>query len=571
MLLSLHIENIALIKSLSLEFCEGLNVLSGETGAGKSIIIDAISFILGGRADKTLIRYGERAAVVEAVFLCGAENSGVRSFFEENGIEADDNIILRRVMTADNRNECRINGRLVNLSTLKNLTVMLADIYGQNEHQSLLKTATHIAVIDGLSKGITAEKEKLSGIFGEYKAVQKKAAAFGDLAYRERRLDMLKYQIEEIENAKLKEGEEEKLREARIKFSNMGKLTAYVSTAYGLLDGEEVSAGALISRALSAMTSAGELDETAEEISERLSDIKSQLRDVIHDVKDCLNGLNYDEKHADEVEERLDEIKLIKKKYGHNIDAVAAQLNMLKEEYDSLSDSENILTELNRKGQELFEQYVDGAIALSKKRKVAAKTFEEEIKRELSELSMSGTTFKAEFSEDGDADYISANMRADGFDNVEFLISPNAGEPLRPFSKIISGGEMSRFMLALKSIISETDNIGVMIFDEIDTGISGTVAETVAQKLCKISGGKQVLAVTHLPQIAGYADRHFLISKSQSAGKTLTSVECLTRERSIEEIARLSGGADKKTAIPHAVSIKEKGDRFKAALMSQNL
>jgi DNA repair protein RecN (Recombination protein N) len=589
MINSIYIENIALIKKLSVDFSGGLNVLSGETGAGKSIIIDSINFILGGRADKTLIRYGENAAAVEAVFDVEGNGFEVLQFFADNGIEFEsgDNIILRRVMTAENKNECRVNGRLVNLSVLKNLTVLLADIYGQNEHQSLLKPSRHIAVLDGTSKEIAGLKERTKEFYAAYKAVCLELEGFGDLAYREQRLDILKFQIDEIERANIKDGEDENLKKERAKLDNMGKLTSAAASACELLDGDGMSASYTVSAAASELISAGEFDENAAELGEILSDIGSQLNDVIRDAKRFFDGLSYDERYADEVENRFDEIRLIKKKYGATLAAVKARLESLKDEYDALKDCDNALERLNREKERTFSEYVKAAVLLSEERKKAAERFENGIKRELSELSMAGTTFKVEFSgenggveprkfgvknaEFGGAEpskisadfceYIEKNMRKDGFDSVEFLISPNAGEPLKPFSKIISGGEMSRFMLALKNIVN--DGISVMIFDEIDTGISGKVAETVAQKLSDIARGRQVLAVTHLPQLASYADRHFLISKNTVGEKTLTNIEALSYERSVEEIARLSGGSDTNLAIPHARNIKEKADRYK--------
>ncbi|MDR2047619.1 MAG: DNA repair protein RecN [Clostridiales bacterium] len=562
MILSLHIKNIALIKELSVEFSEGLNVLSGETGAGKSIIIDSINFLLGGRADKTLIRHGESRASAEGFFEYDAENSEIAQFFADNGIDADDGIVVRRVMTADNRGECRVNGRLVTLSILKNLTGLLADIYGQNEHQSLLKTSSHIAVIDGLSKDIGALKEEVRRAYEAYGGVCGRIASFGDPAYRGRRLDILEFQIEEIERAELKDGEEDELKKERVRLSNAGRLTEAFAEAYELLEGGEQNAYSAVSAAAAALNSATAYDENINDLCEILTDLKSQLKDAVHDVKRYLDDLNYDEKYADRVEERLDKIKLIKKKYGATTEAVKTYLDGLKDEYDALKDSENILEKLQREKEKFFSEYIELAFRLSDLRRSAAQKFEADIKRELAELSMAGTTFKVEFYSETSAEYAEKNMRKDGVDSLEFLISPNAGEPLKPFSRIISGGEMSRFMLALKSIAA--DSRGVMIFDEIDTGISGAIAETVAEKLSRLSRGGQVLAVTHLPQLASYADAHFLISKGAVGEKTLTSLERLSREKSVAEIARLAGGSDTALAIPHAKNIKEKADAKKA-------
>ncbi|MDR3293798.1 MAG: DNA repair protein RecN [Clostridiales bacterium] len=559
MLYSLHIQNIALIKDLTVEFSAGLNVLSGETGAGKSILIDSIAFILGGRSDKTLIRYGETQASVEAAF--GIEgNEGVRTFFEEYGIEGDESeILLRRVMTADNRNECRINGRLVTLAALKNLASLLADIYGQNEHQSILKPSRHIVVTDGLNADILTLKNGVKALYEAYKGVTERLDAFGDAQYREQRLDILEFQIDEINRAAIKDGEEERLREERARIHNVGKLTSALSEAYDALDGDEIGASSLVASALASVLSIAEYDKDVSELSERLSDVKSVLKDIVCDTKACLEGLNYDERYADGVESRLDEIKLVKKKYGQTLEAVRAYFEKINAEYDGLKDSENILSKLRKEKEELFLKYAEAANRLSAFRKKTAEKFEKDIRRELNDLSMAGTSFRVEFFEVD----IEKNMRQDGYDRIEFLISPNEGEPLRPLAKIISGGEMSRFMLALKSIISDADNIDTMIFDEIDTGISGKVAEVVAQKLSLIAQKRQVLAVTHLPQLASYADRHFLISKRSAEGKTLTSIALLDENDTVAELARLSGGSDTALAIPHAKNIKEKAELFK--------
>ena len=560
MLASLHIKNIALIKELTVEFSGGLNVLSGETGAGKSILIDSIDFILGGRADKTLIRYGENSASVEAVFT-QPDRPEVTDFFEENGIETDGTLILRRVMSADNKNECRINGRLVNLFTLKKLTSLLADICGQNEHQTLLKPGTHIAVIDKLSSGAAPLKKRVSALADAHSELKTRLDAFGDAAYRTRRLEILEYQIDEIKAAKLKGGEEDELKVKRQRLNNTGRLTQSVGEAHECLDGGEENAAALISRALSALNSAGSLDAAALELADGLSELKSRLNDILRGVNNFLESLNYDESEADSIENRLEELKLLKKKYGSSVSDIFVFLKAAEDEYDALKDAENSLSKLTKERDALTAEYLEAAKALSVLRKKTAAIFEVDIKRELSDMSMSGTTFSAAFET---ALEPRETLSRDGLDRVEFLISPNAGEPLRPLAKIISGGETSRFMLALKTIAAGADGVDVMIFDEIDTGISGLVAETVAEKLSAIARGRQVLAVTHLSQLASFADSHFLISKSVSENKTSTSVRLLNREESIAEIARLSGGSGTSLALPHARNIKEKADGIKA-------
>ena len=537
MLVSLHIKNIALIEECTVEFTKGVNVLSGETGAGKSIVIDSLSFVLGGRADKSLIRYGATQASVEGVFEVGEE---LFPLMDELGLERENVLIIKRTMT-ENRNDVRVNGSVFNLSMLKRLTSALVDILGQHEHQSLLKVSSHSAIIDKYSPRASKLLSDYQKTYGEYKSVENELDNFGDSRTRERRKESLKYQIDEITKAELKEGEEEELIKTRDKYRNAEKLMEGVSGAYNSLDNEEISVNGLISEAIRYLKSVTRYDETLEELESRLEDARIEIVDIADTLEGYSDNFDFDSRTADKIERRVDAIKLLKRKYGSSVEEILEELSKMEQEYDDLCNSDEKIEELQKKREQLLSELFARGQKLSDERRATAVKFEKAILKELNDLAMKGTEFKVSFSDKPTEDDFVETMTSNGFDTVEFLISPNVGEPLRNLSKIASGGEMSRFMLAIKNIIAGLDGIETMVFDEIDTGISGKVAQTVAEKLNNISVGKQVIAVTHLPQLASFADTHFLISKSVVGGKTLTSLVVLNEEQRVEEVSRLAG------------------------------
>lgn len=560
MLRQLYIENIALIDKLELNLNEGLNILSGETGAGKSIIIDSLNFVLGERADKSLIRYGCDYSVVQAVFE-DYENDRVRAYLDDMGIDVEDVLILRRKMTVEGKNECRINGRVTTLSILKGLTELLVDIHGQHEHQSLLKASNHITLLDAIGeKKIEKAKEKVFEEHKKFVNLKREYRKFGDLAERERKLDLLSYQIDEIEKANVKEGEEEELLEKRKRIRNMEKILSALEDAKSILEGYDSSGVcANIKNAYSTLNQISKYDDRVEELVDRLNSAKLEIEDIGDSLGGMLEQLNFDARSAEKTEERLEVVRNIIRKYGGTYEAMQDFYNSAKYEADMLANASLTVEKLEKEIDDTKQTLKKRAEELTKLRLSTASAFEKSITKELADLGMAGSTFSVQIQTTDDVDEI----RADGADNIEFLISPNAGEPLKPLAKIISGGEMSRFMLALKNIVAGIDGIGTMVFDEIDTGISGNISAVVAEKMCNISRNRQVIAVTHMPSLASMADSHYLIAKSTEHGKTLTHITLLDDDT--DEVARLIGGNDySQYAIPHAKEMKAWAQRYKA-------
>ncbi len=565
MLCQLSIENIALIDKLNLELKNGLNILSGETGAGKSIIIDSLNFVLGERADKSLIRFGTDKATVEAVFEDYLTPS-VQTYLDDLGIDVEDVLILRRRMTLDGKNECRINGRISTLSSLKGLTELLVDIHGQHEHQSLLKSANHIVLLDKLGeKQIATLKEEVATDYKNYTSLKKEFSRFGNADERERKLDILTFQIDEIEKADVKEGEEDELLAARKRIRNMEKIMSALEGAKNLLDGYDAqSVSASIKNASSLLNSISSYDEGIVPIADRLDSCKAEITDISETLSDMLQKLDFDSRSAEKIEERLEVVRTILRKYGGNFESLQKFYDEAVKEADVLSHAQERVEVLEKEIKKASEKLLESAKKLSKQRGIVAEKFENDITKELCDLGMGGSTFKVDFQFASDVDDISAN----GMDSVEFLISPNVGEPLKPLAKIISGGEMSRFMLAFKNILAGVDDIGTMVFDEIDTGISGNISQVVSEKMCNISRARQVIAVTHMPSLASMADNHYLISKSTENGKTYTHIDLLDDDTN--EVARLIGGNDYSIyAVPHAKEMKANAQRYKASLSAK--
>ncbi len=562
MLSQLHIENIALIDKLELELKDGLNILSGETGAGKSIIIDSLNFVLGERADKTLIRYGTEYAVVQAVFD-DYETPAVREYMEECGYDAEDILIIRRKMSLDGKNECRINGRVCTLSILKGLTELLVDIHGQHEHQSLLKSANHIYLLDSIGEDKIAKAKKHVGeCYTKYRNIIAEMAKYGNAAERERKLDILRYQIEEIENADIQEGEEEDLLAQRKRIRNMEKILAALQSAKAAIDGyDSAGVGASLKNAASMLSSIASFDDELPSIEDRLQSAKVEVEDISDTIGDMLDRLDFDARSADRTEQRLDIVRNVTKKYGGTYEALQDFYENATKEADMLANAAETVEELEKAKISAAHELKTEAEKLTQMRKTVAEKFEKAMIKELGDLGMGSSTFKVQIGSVSNVDEIGAN----GADTVEFLISPNIGEPLKPLAKIISGGEMSRFMLALKNIVANIDLIGTMVFDEIDTGISGNISAVVSEKMCNISRNRQVIAVTHMPSLAAMADNHYLIAKAVENGKTLTHITLLDDDT--QEVARLIGGSDySEYAIPHALEMKAWADKYKKSL-----
>ena len=562
MISELSIENIALIDKLELQLKSGLNILSGETGAGKSIIIDSLNFVLGERADKSLIRYGADYAVVQAVF----ENymtPAISWYIDDFGLDADDVLIIRRKMSVDGKNECRINGRAVNLSVLRGLTALLVDIHGQHEHQSLLNPSNHLGLLDSIGGDkVVALRGEVGEAYDKYVDVLNQLADFGDKDERERRLDILAFQIGDISEADVKEGEEEELLAARKRIRNMEKILTALETAKSTLEGYEgTGVSAALKNASANLGSIVDFDEELPDIQERLLSCKAEIQDISDTLSEKVDQLGFDARSADKLEERLDIVRAILRKYGGSFEAVQKFYEEANAEFDMLDNADETVAKLEKELGVASKNLLEKAEKLTKLRQDTAKSFEKSILKELGDLGMSGSTFEVKIESTDNV----RGIDRDGADTVEFLISPNVGEPLKPLAKIISGGEMSRFMLALKNIVAKIDGIGTMVFDEIDTGISGNISAVVSEKMCNISRNRQVIAVTHMPSLAAMADNHYLIAKSTENGKTLTHITLLDDDT--DELARLIGGDSYSAyAIPHAKEMRAWADRYKASL-----
>ena len=557
MLNSLQIKNIAIIESLEINFEKGLNVLSGETGAGKSIIIDSLNFVLGKRADKTLISFGKDSAQVVAFFDI-SDCQKAKLILQDFDIESDDELMIKRTMTQDGKNTCSINGQKVTLQMLRDLTQSLVDIYGQNDTAFIMNPKTHLDVLDSFGQEkILPQKISLLKIYDEYKETQAKIKEFGSYQDLAKNLDLYSYQIKEIEEANIKDGEEEELVALRHKMNNSERYVEALSNSFEALNGySDMNAITLISQSISELKHQAQDDKEIQELLDRLESAKIEIKDIASSLDDMVQSFEFSPQDLQNVEERLALVRTIKRKYGDTYEKVQEYLNNIKEKYDFLQNGEETLKDLEVDLVNLEEDFYHAALTLTKTRKEVAKELSSKIEKELAELGIKNAKFEAKFKE----------IPSSGiyFDEMEFLFSANLGQPLRELTKIISGGELSRFMLALKNTIANLDSINTMVFDEIDTGISGQIAETVAQKLYKISKDKQVLAITHLPQLASMADTNFLIEKVVEDGNTKTKVTKLENDALIDEIMRLMGGINtKEFGRPHAQEMKDYANKIK--------
>ena len=542
MLVDLHIKNVALIKESEISFGEGLNILTGETGAGKSMVIDSLQFALGGRAGKDFLRHGEKMASVEALFA--VQSVPLQEKLEENGIEPeeDGSVLITRTLSETGKSVCRVNGSTVTVSMLKEIAEDLIDIYGQHEHQSLLNPSKHIRLLDrfcGAGFGDAMEEYKAS--FQALKEIDKQLdVLMGDESQREQRMDILSFQKDEIEGATLKVGEEEELLEQKKRLGSMEKLMRLTGESISLLyDGNDrmPSACDQLGDALTKLQEAAEIDHTLTSFADALADAYAAVEDTARELKREADKQENDPAALEEIEERLQVIYKLKRKYGGTVEAVLAFYDKVAEELDFLANSNEKVTELlNEKEKEQAKLKAYGE-TLTARRKDTAEQVAEQIETALRDMEMKDARFHIQIDE-------KADWTADGKDKVEFLISANAGENLKPLAKIASGGEMSRVMLALKTVLVDADDIGTFIFDEIDTGVSGRTARKVGEKMRFLGGKRQILCITHLPQIAAMADSHFLIEKESNGAETTTKVTPLTEDGSVREVARLMGGSD---------------------------
>ncbi len=544
MLLSLHIENIAVIKCVDIDFANGFTAMTGETGAGKSIIIDSIGLLLGAKADKELIRNGEGTAMVSGLF--GNLSSKDGEALSENGVGVDEegNILVQRTISNDGRSQIKINGRTVNLSVLKGVTAALVGIHGQNDTGALLNPANHLSIIDtyaGNAELLLSYKDA----YAEYDAVRKQIAEIVEKTRESERLkEILEYQIKDIESAQLHDGEEEELVDKKIKIRNSEKIVKNSEFVYKALKGSEKGGVSyLIDRSISALSQLSGVIPEYGGYADELREILYKVEDIAEEVSDTISDMDSNPTEAlNEIEERLDKIAKLKRKYGLTVKDIIAFAKRARAELETLENSDGVLKQLAVKESEAYDRALAIAEKLHEIRRAAADTLECKIKETLEFLDMPKVVFFASIQEKYSAD--KKLLLSNGIDFVEFFISANRGAEPQPISKIASGGELARIMLAIKSVISDKDGIGTLIFDEVDAGVSGKTARKIGIKMLSLSKSTQIFCVTHSAQIASLADSHFLIGKRDVDGTTQTYVKELDKDGRIDEISRILGGID---------------------------
>lgn len=567
MLQQIKITNVALIDEVNINFEEQLNILSGETGAGKSIIIDSLNFLLGKRADKTLIRSGKETAKVTAVFFVDENKAYIKSFFEKLGVESENNIIVTRTMSINGKSTTTVNGEFVSATQLRELTSNLVDIHGQNEHQLLLKEANQLKIVDDFGgKNVLDAKNKYLQNYNLLLEVNKNIKNLGGSEFeRARQIELLAHEIKEIEAANLNESEEEELRIKFKRMQNSEKIANSVTEALDALNGNSVVNNIILAN--KSLGAVSQYDEELQKLNERFNSIKLELDDAVSELNYIGNSLEFDQEQFEIMDDRLEEIKKLKRKYGGSIESALIYLSEAKEKLFNLENSAEQLIKLNKEKQQIILKLIDFGKVLTNERKQSFNSLSKLMVKELEDLGMKNAKFDAKFYSYYIESELEEKMMPNGLDEIEFMFSANLGEPVKPLSKIISGGEMSRFMLALKAITNKLGGVPTMIFDEIDTGISGAMAAAVAKKLAKISRNHQVLAVSHLPQITAMADSHYYIEKTTKENKTSTSIKLLKEAEEINEIARmLSGNVVSNTSLENAKDLKNKSNIYKKEL-----
>ena len=534
MLSLLHIENIAVIQCADISFDKGFNVLTGETGAGKSIVIDAISAIMGERAYRDMIRTGSTKASVRGVFTQVPE----LPWFQENGVEYDPETVIQREVYLDGKNVCRVNGSLVSVSILRKLGVQLINIHGQHDSASLFDENNHLILLDAFSGNEPLRRE-----YGEkyetYTQLQRQIASLTmDEGEKLRKMEMLRYQIQEIEKAKLTPGEDETLEQRRKLLQNSEKISDNLHDAVNAVYGGEDTDGAasLLGEAERSLSRLSRFSEDFTELHQRVADLMYQVQDVAEELRIARDDLSYSADELEEIESRLDVIHRLRKKYGATCQDILDYKEKASQELDEIVFSDDHLERLKAQCEKAKEAAWEAAKRLRQSREAGAQVLSRQILSELAQLDMPKVQFQCQFSQ--------TDLTASGADLVAFYMSANVGEALKPLSKVASGGELARIMLAMKNVLAQQDQVATLIFDEVDTGVSGRAAQKVAEKLRSVSQNKQVLCVTHLPQLAALATTHFLIAKEERDGRTYTSVIPLDKEGRKRELARIIGGAN---------------------------
>ena len=552
MLLELHVKNLALIEKADVEFGEGLNILTGETGAGKSIIIGSVTMALGGKAPKGSIRPGADYAYIELVFSVAGEEK--RKALRELDVEPTEDglVIISRKLTSA-RSISRINDETVTMARLSQITGLLLDIHGQHEHQSLLYKSKHLEILDAYVKAATQPvKQTIADRYRIYRSLEEKLRGFDlDAESRIREADFLRFEIEEIETSALKEGEEEELTSVYRRYSHSRRIAECLGAAYEAVEGD------WLARALKEVEQASEYDESLGGVRDQLYDADSILRDAGREMSAYLDSMEMDEETFRKTEERLDLIHNLQAKYGPTVEAIFQKLEQKKKRLGELEDYDAHKKRMEQELEECRNGLEKLCTQLTGIRKKASRTLVKKIRQGLVDLNFLDVEFDMEFEK---LDHFTPS----GWDGAQFLISTNPGQPMRPLKDVASGGELSRIMLAIKTVLADSDDIPTLIFDEIDTGISGRTAQKVSEKLMLIARSHQVICITHLPQIAAMADSHFEIAKSASQGRTITTIRLLDRQASVEELARLLGGARITEAVlKNAGEMKELADRTK--------
>lgn len=551
MLNQLSVRNVAVIDKLDINLHDGVSVLTGETGAGKSIIIDSINMILGDRANKELVRYGTDKAIVQAVF--DAPKS-VINILEENDIDVEDEtVIITRQVTKEGKSVARINGMVVTLNILREISDRLINIHGQHDNQALLTPIRHITFLDTYADN-EEYINRYKDILSKKREIEKKISSLEmDEQEKMQRIDLLEYQVNEIKKASLEKGEEDDLREQRDIYTNAEQITKSVNEAYmNLYEGDEIqSAYDGISIAVNEISQISDLNPQLKSINDTLNEIMYSLEDTAHEIKEFGETVEFDEQTLNEIEERLDLISRLKRKYGNSIEEILEYLKKAESELNDIKLSDERTNELKEELKNITKELKEKGNVLTQRRENAAKVLEENIEKSLHELNMEKSKFKVNIENDG-------TFYDNGMDKVEFLISTNPGEPLKPLVKIASGGELSRVMLAIKSILADSDGVDTMIFDEIDTGVSGKAAMSIAKKLAVIAKNKQVICITHLPQLTAMADNHYLIQKNTDGELASTTLKELDEEGRELELARIiDGGEVTELALSHAKQMLE--------------
>ena len=537
MLLEISIKNFAIIEEISLTFENGMTVLTGETGAGKSIIIDAMNLMLGARASLDVIRHGANKAEIEGLFSVG-ENAALTQILEENGIEVTEELIIRREILQNGRSIGRINGQMVNLTTLRAVGQYLVDIHGQHDQEELMKPNMHIRMLDEFGDGQFASvKKHYQDLFEHYRRLRKRVLTKQKNEQEHKaRIEMLEFQIAEIEAAALKSGEDQALNQKRDKLLNHKHIADTLTNAYVMLDDEEFSSLSNIRSAMNNLMTLEEFDADYKDMSSNVSEAYYILEEVTKQLSDVIDELDFDAGSLQQIEARLEVIHSITRKYGGSVDDVLDYYENITKEYNLLTGNDESSDDMEKDLKRLEKELIVAAENLSQERHQLAKNLEAEIKQELADLYMEKADFQVQFSK--------GKFNRDGNEAIEFYISTNPGEGFKPLVKVASGGEISRLMLAIKSAFSRKEDKTTIVFDEVDTGVSGRVAQAIAQKIYKIGSHGQVLAISHLPQVIAIADYQFFIEKRSDENTTVSTVRLLSEEERVEEIAKMLAGSD---------------------------